>query len=128
MRINKPSSIFFIIKKNLGKVNSNLNQYLVANFSKINAKKPIPNLLFFNNKKILLIKNQIVFLDNENPDILIISGSPKLNLERYLTTCQPKIIVADGSNYKTYVNAWRATCQSQNITFHSTDEKGFFRI
>ena len=109
-------------------INSNLNQYLVANFSKIYSKKSIPNLLFFNNKKILIIKNNVVFLENENPDVLIISSSPKLNLERYLTTCQPKIIVADGSNYKTYVNAWRATCQSQNITFHSTDEKGFFKI
>ena len=113
---------------NLGKVNSNLNQYLVANFSKIYSKKSIPKLLFFNHKKILIINKQVVFLDNENPDILIISGSPKLNLERYLTTCKPKIIVADDSNYKTYVNAWRATCQSQNITFHSTDEKGFFKI
>ena len=113
---------------NLGKVNSNLNQYLVANFSKINGKKSIPNLLFFKNKKIMIINKQVVFLENENPDILIISGSPKLNLERYLTTCQPKIIVADGSNYKTYVNVWRATCQLQNITFHSTDEKGFFKI
>ena len=113
---------------NLGKVNSNLNQYLVANFSKINGKKSIPNLLFFKNKKIMIINKQVVFLENENPDILIISGSPKLNLERYLMNCQPKIIVADGSNYKTYVNVWRATCQLQNITFHSTDEKGFFKI
>ncbi|MCM4156658.1 ComEC/Rec2 family competence protein [Gramella sp. AN32] len=62
------------------------------------------------------------------PDILILSHSPKLNLERLIQDLKPKFIVADGSNYKTYIDRWKATSQKKEIPFHSTYEKGVFVI
>jgi len=62
------------------------------------------------------------------PDVVILTQSPKLNLNRLIQTLHPKTIVADGSNYKYLVSLWRNTCKNEQITFHSTYEKGFFRL
>ncbi|MBC7641743.1 MAG: ComEC family competence protein, partial [Flavobacterium sp.] len=112
----------------IAKKNSNIKQYLVGNFSNIKSKKQIQNLMFFGNKKILVMDSVAFLPKNLNPDVLIITNSPKLNLERFLTFCKPKTIVADASNFKTYINAWKNTCDKRNIYFHDTNEKGFFRL
>ena len=108
--------------------NSNIKQYLVGNFSNIQSKKRIQNLMFFGNKKILVMDSVAFLPKNLNPDVLIITNSPKLNLERFLIFCKPKTIIADASNFKTYINTWKNTCEKRNINFHDTNEKGFFRL
>lgn len=110
------------------KINSNINQYLVGNFSKIVLQKIIPKLLFFKNKKILILDNNLINPENLNPDVMIITNSPRLNLERFLQVCKPKIIVADASNFKSYVKVWKSTCEKSAVEFHSTSEKGYFRL
>ena len=115
------------ILKNINK-NKLLNSYLVGNFSKIESKKKLQNLMFFNNKKILILDSLGVYPKNINPDILIITHSPKLNLEQFLQNYNPKIVVADASNFKTYVKVWKTTCLKNKIPFHSTSEKGFYRM
>lgn len=62
------------------------------------------------------------------PDILIITQSPKLNLERLFQSWKPKQIVVDASNFKSYVKIWEATCRKEKIPFHDTSEKGFYRL
>ena len=115
------------VLKNIDK-NLNVKQYLVGNFSKIKSKKQLSNLLFFNNKKILILDSILINSKELKPDILIITSSPKLNLERFLQICHPKTIVVDGSNFKSYVKVWKTTCEKSGINFHSTTEKGFFRL
>ncbi len=115
------------VMKNIDK-NTNVTQYLVGNFSKIHSKKQTPNLLFFKNKKILILDSILINTKELKPDILLITYSPKLNLERFLKVCQPKTIVADGSNFKSYVKVWKSTCEKSGVEFHSTSEKGFFRL
>ena len=107
--------------------NQILKSYSVANFCEITSTKPLTNLLFFNNKKILII-NENAFYTKEIPDVLILVNSPKINLERLLRTWRPKQVVVDGSNYKTYCAIWKATCHKLNIPFHDTNEIGFFKI
>ncbi len=115
------------VLKNIDK-NLNVKQYLIGNFSKIKSKKQLSNLLFFNNKKILILDSILINSEELKPDILIITSSPKLNLERFLQICHPKTIVVDGSNFKSYVKVWKTTCEKSGINFHSTTEKGFFRL
>ena len=67
-----------------------------------------------------------IFLKNIKPDVLIITNSPKLNLDRVLETVTPKIVVVDGSNFKSYSKLWEATCRKRKILFHNTHEKGFY--
>jgi competence protein ComEC len=41
---------------------------------------------------------------------------------------QPTQIIADGSNYKSYISRWKASCGKAKIPFHATGEKGFYRL
>ncbi len=105
-----------------------LKSYLVANFCKIQHKKPLTNVLYFKNKKILIMDSTAVYLQDEKPDILLLTHSPKLNLERLLVSWKPKQVVVNGTNFKTYIKVWKATCRKEKIPFHDTAEKGFFKL
>ena len=62
------------------------------------------------------------------PDYVLLRNSPKINLNRLIDSIHPKQIIADGSNYKSYVNRWKATCKKRKLPFHNTNEKGAFVI
>lgn len=108
--------------------NSMLNSYLTANFSTLRNQFQLKNLFYYKGRKILLIDSSKVYPMNIDPDVLLLTQSPKLNLERLLQTIKPKIIVADASNYKSIQKKWAVTCSQQKIPFHSTNEKGFYKI
>ena len=108
--------------------NPTLKSYLIANFSSISNQKKVQNVFYFKDKKILILDSLGVYAKNINPDIIVITQSPKLNLERLLQTYKPEIIVADASNFKTYIKVWEATCRKEKIPFHATGEKGFYRL
>ena len=112
------------------KLNSNLliQSYLVGNFCETTAKKSLQNLLFFKHQKLLIIDSSCVYTKGIHPDILVIIQSPKLNIQRLLRTYKPKQIVVDGSNFKSYIRFWEATCRKEKIPFHNTNEKGFYKI
>ncbi|WP_269686520.1 ComEC/Rec2 family competence protein [Flavobacterium lacustre] len=105
-----------------------LKSYLVGNFSSVRAKKLVPNILFFNGNKILIIDSSGIYPKNTIPDILILRQSPKINMERLLQTTKPNIVIADASNFKTIQKLWKTTCLKQKIPFHATAEKGFYTI
>jgi competence protein ComEC len=109
------------------KNNKTIKPYLVANFGKIKKTKQLPNVLYFENKKILIV-DSLGIVPDCNADILVLTHSPKINLERIFKTWKPKEVVADASNYKTYAAAWKATCEKEKIPFHNTVEKGFYRL
>ena len=115
------------ILKNSDK-NGILKSYLIANFSTISKKEKLENLTFFYNNKILIIDSLGIFPKNINPNIVVITQSPKINLDRLLNIYQPKIVVADGSNFKSYVKRWKASCAKKKIPFQATAEKGFYKI
>ena len=105
-----------------------IQSYLVGSFCKIKSKKKLENLLYFKNKKILIIDSSNVYMQHIKPDILIITNSPKLNLGRLLSIWKPEQVIVDGSNFKSYVRIWEATCRKEKIPFHNTNEKGFYKI
>ena len=107
--------------------NTLLKFYRVERFCSIKKKVPLGNVLFFKNKKILIIDKSCSYT-NCNPDVLLLINSPKINLDRILNDVKPKEIIADASNYKTYVKCWKATCEQQKIPFHATAENGFYRL
>ncbi len=127
---NGNKSNIYTTRKDLKAIekNQNLKSYLVENFSSIQNKKIISNLFFFKNHKIMVIDSSGIFIPNIKPDILILTGSPKINLERFLQNIKPKKVVADGSNFKNYTQIWKTTCLKNKILFHSTAENGFFEL
>jgi competence protein ComEC len=85
----------------------------------------IRNSYKFNDQKLVLIDSFGIYdLEQKNVDYLILTQSPKINLERLITHLQPKKILADGSNYHSYVNRWKRTCSHKKLPFHYTGEKG----
>ncbi|AXG68284.1 ComE operon protein 3 [Kordia sp. SMS9] len=62
------------------------------------------------------------------PNYILLSNSPKVNLNRVMNDLKPEFIIADGSNYRSYVARWKAAARKQKIPFHYTGEKGFFSI
>ena len=105
-----------------------LKSYLVANFCKIQKKKHLSNLYYFKDKSILLVDSSAVYLLEERPDVLLLTNSPKINLERLFKSWKPSQVVVDATNFKTYIKVWKATCRKEKIPFHDTAEKGFFKL
>ncbi|MFM9987866.1 hypothetical protein [Flavobacterium sp.] len=105
-----------------------IQSYATANFCEISKSKSIVNTIYFNNNKILIIDKSSIYRKNMNPDVIILRESPKINLERLFTNIHPKLIIADASNYKSYITIWKKTCAKEKIPFHSTYEKGFYKL
>jgi competence protein ComEC len=108
--------------------NKILSAYLLGNFSHLSSNKELENLLYFEGNKILILDSLGVYPPSIRPDIVLLTQSPKINLERLLLTIHPKSVVADASNYRNLQKAWAATCLKEKIPFHATDEKGFYRL
>ncbi|EAR00525.1 ComEC/Rec2 family competence protein [Maribacter sp. HTCC2170] len=87
----------------------------------------IENSFSYKNKKILVIDSTGVFANGiKTVDYLLLTKSPKINLDRILDSLQPKMLIADGSNYKTYIERWKRTCINKKLPFHYTGEKGAY--
>lgn len=98
------------------------------NINKI-EEKIIPDILNTSMASILIVDSSAVYkLNDFNPDVVLLRDSPKINLERLIRILKPKIIVADGSNYHSYVSRWAKTAKKQKTRFHHTGENGAFRI
>ena len=88
---------------------------------------PVRNSYRWHDSSILIIDSLSIYPEkNSDFDYLVLTQSPKLNLERLLDETTPRIIIADGSNYRSYINRWAATCKKRKLPFHSTGEKGAY--
>ena len=81
----------------------------------------------FEDKTILVIDSLGVYKHlTFQPNYVLLRHSPRLNLNRVIDSLQPQQIIADASNYKSYIARWKATCADKKIPFHITNEKGAF--
>jgi len=108
--------------------NRTLQAYATAHFSQIKSQNKLRNTAYFNGRKILIIDSLGVYPKTESPDVLLLRESPRINLERLFQDIKPKVLVADASNYKSYVKLWKATCRKYKIPFHATAEMGYFKL
>lgn len=87
------------------------------------------NIFFIGNDSILVLNDEKLGHQlNFNPSILILSNSPKINLNRVLERIKPRLIIADGSNFISYVKNWEQSCLKSKTPFHHTGQKGAFVI
>jgi len=61
-----------------------------------------------------------------HPKIICLHYSPKINVDRLLHEYQPEILVADGSNFKTYIDRWQRSAKRYKVAFYDTNRKGAF--
>lgn len=61
-------------------------------------------------------------------ELVLLTGSPRIHLGRLIETCRPGRIVADGSNYGSFLARWEKTCRAYGVPFHATSKQGAFTI
>ena len=85
------------------------------------------NLYKFKKETILVVDSLGIYkFEMIKPTIVLLQQSPKINLERLLKKLHPKLLIVDGSNYKSYVAKWKQTCIKNNTPFYSTMQKGAY--
>lgn len=86
------------------------------------------NIFIYKKQLYIIIDSTGVYSIKNKNAIVLLTQSPKINLERLIDSVQPLQIIADGNNYKSYVDRWRRTCAHKKIPFHSTYEKGAYIV
>lgn len=105
-----------------------MKNYIQGNFGKIKEIKKLPNAINLPTKKLLIIDEKAIFNIPEKADIILLTQSSKINLERLIEHHGPELIIADGSNYLNTIEKWKTTCFKKNIPFHVTNEKGYVKF
>ncbi len=105
-----------------------LNHYSRGTFSDSLRIFPMQNVLSFDEKRILIIDSLGIYKTSIKPEIVVLMQSPKINLSRLIKDVNPKLIIADKTNYRNLLKVWSATCQKEKIPFHAIAEKGFYRL
>lgn len=101
--------------------------YLTKNQATLDTVMRLKNIYQYKKQTIMVIDSTSIYhLKSFQPDIIILSGSPKIHLDRVIDSLHPKQVVADASNYKSYIDQWEISCIKQEIPFHRTDKKGAF--
>lgn len=89
--------------------------------------KPLPHAFQYEEKTIVIIDSLMLYPSSKKGvDVLLLRNSPRLHPERVMDSLNPRMIVADGSNYTTYVNLWREFAQKRKLPFHHTGKEGAF--
>ncbi|NDI97788.1 ComEC family competence protein [Flavobacterium sp. LaA7.5] len=122
------NAITFYTNDSLAQENRNIKAFAKGCFTDSIAILPLQNTIWFKQNKILVIDSIAAYNNTIQPDVLILTHSAKINLERLLDSLSPKVIIADATNYKSYVARWEATCRKKKIPFHATAEKGSYII
>ena len=117
-----------IFSKNPGKTIRMATDYQVAERITSIQYKTLSNSYQWNDRTVLVIDSTGVYPTQKPIDHLILTGSPKINLERLIDSLQPKHIIADGSNYRSYTTRWKQICLKRKLPFHYTGEKGAYHF
>ncbi|WP_435413090.1 ComEC/Rec2 family competence protein [Psychroserpens mesophilus] len=105
-----------------------IRDYNVGNFITAVRYDSLDNVYKTHQKTLLIIDSLGVYNVSFKPDYILLRHSPRINLKRLIDSLEPKVVIADGSNYKSYIQRWQATCKQEKLPFHQTGEKGAFII
>ncbi|GAA3609127.1 ComEC/Rec2 family competence protein [Flavivirga amylovorans] len=148
---NKPTNEFIVFHKNKHSLISNtihnkmllaydfdslsssanniVKDYAIGNHINSIKKDSLQSIYLLKNKRLLVIDSLGVYnIKSFEPDYLLLRQSPKINLNRLIDSIKPKYIIADGSNYKSYIKTWETICKKRELPFHQTSKKGAFII
>lgn len=107
--------------------NTIINNYITSNYIANIQEDSLTCFYRINNKWLLVIDSLGVYnIKSFKPDYIVLKNSPRINLNRLIDSLQPQVIIADGSNYKSYMSRWEATCEKQKLPFYQTNKKGAF--
>lgn len=90
-----------------------------------------PPLLFVKNKTILLLRPNVTLPNSavdKKIDLIIVAGSPKLNLQTIASQFKGAQIVFDCSNPLWKIERWKKEAEHLHLRHHSVPEQGAFEL
>lgn len=103
-----------------------ISNYKVGNFINSITFDSLYSVYKTPHKTLLVVDSLGAYNVSFKTDYVLLRNSPRINLKRLIDSLQPKLIIADGSNYKSYAQRWKTTCLKEKLPFHYTYEKGAF--
>jgi competence protein ComEC len=109
--------------------NKIIKDYTVGRHVKTVVEDSLKPMYQLNKKHLLIIDSLGVYnIKSIKPEYILLRQSPRINLNRLIDSLKPEQIIADGSNYKSYVEHWDSICEKRKLPFHQTSKKGAFII
>ncbi|GAA4289917.1 ComEC/Rec2 family competence protein [Aestuariibaculum suncheonense] len=106
-----------------------VNNYQISKHIETTKRDSLKPIYLLDTKTILIIDSLGIYnIKSVQPDYVLLRQSPQLNLNRLIDSIKPKTIIADGSNYKSYIEQWGNVCSKRKLPFHYTGEKGAYSI
>lgn len=103
-----------------------ISNYKVGSFINSIAFDSLHNVYKTPHKTLIVIDSLGVYNVSFKANYVLLRNSPRINIKRLIDSLQPELIIADGSNYKSYAQRWKTTCIKEKLPFHYTYEKGAF--
>ena len=126
-KTNQQLKLYTNINDSIIQHDKTITNYKIGSHIKTTLVDSTKNVYMFNNKKLLVIDSLGIYKTTTyKPNVILLQHSPKINLERLINQLKPELIISDGSNYKSYQERWKATCEANNIPFHQTSKMGAF--
>lgn len=96
-----------------------LKSYLQSAHKPIELVDSIPRIFRFQETTYLVIDRLGIYPKLTN-SVVLLTGNPKVHLERMVEELQPKLIIADGSNYMSHVQKWEKNLKNLDVPFWHT--------
>ena len=125
--IKKNKDVTYLLDKS-----QSINQKLIDNYTlnrqiRNNVSQNLPFGLQWGKDCILIVDEDVLYdFPSMVGCIVLLRNSPKVHLDDLIQRLQPKEIIADGSNYKSYIKRWEQSCKSNGIEFHDTATEGAY--
>ena len=124
--LNRNGTNLTVLTQDSSATNSTVNDYKIGERITNISYDTLGQSYYALGKSLLIIDSLGIYPNEKKERTILLTNSPKINLERLIQTTNPKLILADGSNFKSYVNRWKKTCKKLKLPFHYTSEKGAY--
>lgn len=98
-----------------------LQPYALSRGLQLKKIQPLQQAYCYGTQRVLVVGKSGVYPKGVQFDVVVLSQTPKLHLERLIDSVNPRYIIADGSAYHTAISHWKATCNQQGILFQDAD-------
>ncbi len=117
----------FYSNSDVSKIKRSFRNYTIAHRINKITKSSLDPIFKIKNRYLLVIDSTGVYnVKQFCPDYILLTNTPKINLNRIIDSIKPLTIIADGSNHKSQILKWKKSCKEKKIPFHYTGEKGAF--
>jgi competence protein ComEC len=114
-----------IMATDTSKVKPLITNYRIGEGIKQQHYNALESAYVMGNTSLYILDSMGIYPPNkEVPEVILLTQSPRIHMERFLDSVQPAQVIADGSNYKSFVLRWKNTCALKKIPFYATSESG----